>query len=268
MTGNLVGCVVGHYYKQAETGVFHCCYNCISLCGHMRTNTARRRGVPLAPTAPASAKTNRAVRVGHAASSESKRTTVLIRTGFVTLTRKQAAKRHKPPICPPLPNRPARTVAWRSMRSAWALSSAFILSSRALRVARSRSISSVGRWVGGSRPRSRWTADDRSANTRKRTRLGALTTHPNMRRVALGVGPRARSWCAPSPARGWSEGEGGAAHAERATDRTREGACRSGTDRPGSRGQARPTLHRHYWAGHCSPHFTVKVGLDSNTQVQ
>ena len=36
----------------------------ISLCGHRRTNTARRRGVLLASTAPASAKTNRTVRVG------------------------------------------------------------------------------------------------------------------------------------------------------------------------------------------------------------
>ena len=48
----------------------------ISLCGHRRTNTARRRGVPLAPTAPASAKTNRAVRVGHVVTSESKRTAI------------------------------------------------------------------------------------------------------------------------------------------------------------------------------------------------
>ena len=77
----------------------------ISLCGHRRTNTARRRGVPLAPTAPASAKTNRAVRVGHAVSSESKRTAIL-RTGFVTLTRQQ--NHTKPHIyLPPLPNRRA-----------------------------------------------------------------------------------------------------------------------------------------------------------------
>ena len=54
----------------------------ISPCGDRRTNTARRRGVPLAPTAPASVKTNRAVRVGHAVSSESKRTAILT-TGFV-----------------------------------------------------------------------------------------------------------------------------------------------------------------------------------------
>ena len=65
----------------------------ILLCGHRRTNTARRRGAPLAPTAPASAKTSRAVRIGHAVSSESKRTAVL-RTGFVTLSN-EAAKPHK-----------------------------------------------------------------------------------------------------------------------------------------------------------------------------
>ena len=75
------------------------------MCGHRRTNTTHRRGVPLAPTIPTSTKTNRGVRVGHAVLSESKRTAVL-RTGFVTLTRQQ--NHTKPYIyLPPLPNRRA-----------------------------------------------------------------------------------------------------------------------------------------------------------------
>ena len=52
--------------QRAFTTSTRAIFFAISLCGHRRTNTGRRRGGLLAPTAPASAKSNRAVRVDHA----------------------------------------------------------------------------------------------------------------------------------------------------------------------------------------------------------
>ena len=111
--------------QRALTTSTRAVFFAISVCGHRRTNTGRRRGEPLTPTAPSSAKTNRAVRVDHAVSSESKPTAILP-IGCVTLTRQQNhTKPHTTPRC-----QPARTAACRSAMGAWALSSAHFLSSR------------------------------------------------------------------------------------------------------------------------------------------
>ena len=88
-------------------------------------------------------------------------------------------------------------------------------------------------------------------------------------RVARGRARRCRPTLDRAQCRAARRGRGRGARALRASNAAaaaalakrdaRATACWSGTDRPGSPGKARLTLHSQL-AGHCGPRFTVKVG--------